>query len=115
MINPKDIENVAAGMNRHGMATYLVIFICGLFIFSNYMLLGKIDGMLSRVDSLLEKQIVISDMNLRMIDIQNKTSDLSNKMNYLILKANNDEAVIQSLFNVTQQTSVIPPTQQTKK
>ncbi|MGL5574450.1 MAG: hypothetical protein ACRDCW_02640 [Sarcina sp.] len=99
MMTPKHIEDVAAGMNRHGMATYLVIFICGLFIFSNYMLLGKIDGMLSRMDSLIEKQIVISDMSVRMIDVQIQSNEINRKMDYLILKANNDEAVIKALFN----------------
>lgn len=106
-MNVNDIENVAAGMNKHGMATYLVIFICGLFIFSNYMLLGKIDSMLSRVDTLLEKQMIVSDMNLRILEVQSTTNDMARKIDYLILKANNDEAIIQSLFNTTQKNNTI--------
>lgn len=102
----KELESLAGSINKHGMSTYLTIFVCAAFIFSNYMLLSRIDSMLARVDLLLDRQNVIAEMNTRLYEVHSKTLDTNKKVEYLLMKANNDEELFKRMnkgSSVTQQ------------
>ncbi len=99
MVNIADEMNgIAQNVHKYGLTTYLVIFICGSFVFSNFLLTGKINSMITRMDKIIEKQIVLDSINERTIKNEIIMKDMNQKLDYLILKINNDETYLKKRY-----------------
>lgn len=86
----EEMNDIAQNVNKYGLTTYLVIFICGSFVFSNFLLTGKINSMLTRMDKIIEKQVVLDSINEKTIKNEIVIKEMNQKLDYLILKINGD-------------------------